>query len=320
MRVDAARVACPVCGRRKFCSVSRDGGLVWCTTVESRDERSYDYGTAWVHVLDGTQRIDRAALQRVALAKDPASIEIRDRVYRALLGALRLERRHRENLRGRGLDDAQIDAGGYASMPENGRGYVARDLEARFGDDLARVPGFFQWESGAWSIAGFSGLLVPVRDVTGAIEGLKVRLDAPVAGGRYRYLSSASKGGAKAVATLHVSLFAEALGAPVIRITEGELKADVTTALSGTPTLSVPGVEAWRYGLQAAQVLAEYGLQTVRVAFDMDRDTNPAVARAQRELVTALRARGLRVGVESWDPAFKGVDDFFSARRAQRTE
>ncbi len=316
VRVDAIGAACPVCGRRKFCSVSRDGGMVWCTREASRDERDYGYGTAWVHVLDAPVRLDPEVLRRVSLAREPGSIALRDRVYRALLDALRLDRRHRDNLRGRGLDDEQIELGGYASMPQEGRGYVARDLFETFGDDLAHVPGFYQWDDGRWAIAGYSGLLVPVRDVAGTIEALKVRLDNPPPdGGRYRFVSSSSKGGAKAVSTLHVPMFGQAIGADEIRITEGELKADVTTALSGIPTLSVPGVEAWRLGLQAAEVLRP---QRVRVAFDMDRDTNPAVARAQRALVTALRGAGFRVGVESWDPTLKGVDDFYSAQRAQR--
>jgi hypothetical protein len=306
-----------VCGRSKFCSVSRDGGMVWCTREASRDERDYGYGTAWVHVLDAPVRIDPEALRRIALAREPGGIALRDRVYSALLAALRLDARHRENLRARGLDDAQIARGGYATMPQEGRGYVARDLFDQFGDELARVPGFYQWEDGRWAIAGYSGLLVPVRDVAGAIEGLKVRLDNPPPdGGRYRYVSSSSKGGAKAVATLHVPVFGAAIGADQIRITEGELKADVTTALSGIPTLSVPGVEAWRLGLQAVEVLRP---ELVRVAFDMDRETNPAVARAQRALVSALRGAGFRVGVESWDPAFKGCDDYFGALRARRT-
>jgi hypothetical protein len=316
VRVDAIGSRCPVCGRGKFCSVSRDGGMVWCTREASRDERDYGYGVAWVHVLDAPVRLDPEALRRVALAREPGDIELRNRVYTALLRALPLDPRHRANLRGRGLDDEQIELGGYASMPQEGRGYIARELHERFDDDLARVPGFYQWEDGRWAIAGFAGLLVPVRDVAGAIEGLKVRLDNPPPdGGRYRYVSSSSKGGAKAVATLHVPLFGAVIGADEIRITEGELKADVATALSGIPTLSVPGVEAWRFGLQAAEVLRP---QRVRVAFDMDRDTNPAVARAQRALVSALRGAGFRVGVESWDPAFKGVDDFYSAQRAQR--
>lgn len=317
VRVDAIGRTCPVCGRAKFCSVSRDGGMVWCTRERSRDERDYGYGTAWVHVLDSPVKIDPEALRRVALAREPGAVELRNRVYRALLEALPLDPRHRENLRGRGLDDEQIALGGFASMPQEGRGYVARKLHDLFGDELAKVPGFFQWDDGRWAIAGYSGLLVPVRDVAGAIEALKVRLDNPPAdGGRYRYLSSSSKGGAKAVATLHVPVFASAIGADEIRITEGELKADVTTVLSGIPTLSVPGVEAWRLGLQAAEVLRP---ASVRVAFDMDRDTNPAVARAQRELVTALRGAGFRVGVESWDPTLKGIDDFYSAQRARRT-
>ncbi len=317
VRVDAIGSRCPVCGRGKFCSVSRDGGMVWCTRESSRDERDYGYGVAWVHVLDAPVRLDHEALRRVALAREPGDIELRNRVYTALLRALPLDPRHRANLRGRGLDDEQIELGGYASMPQEGRGYIARELHERFDDELARVPGFYQWEDGRWAIAGFAGLLVPVRDVAGAIEGLKVRLDNPPPdGGRYRYVSSSSKGGAKAVATLHFPVLASIVGAREIRVTEGELKADVATALSDVPTVSVPGVGRWSLAVEAMEVLQP---ERVLVAFDMDRDTNLDVARAQRQLVSALRARKFRVGVESWDPAFKGIDDHFNALRAQES-
>lgn len=313
VRVDAIGASCPVCGRGKFCSITRDGGMVWCTRVESGDRRDYGYGEAWVHVLDTPARVDRAAMQRIALAREPANVETRDRIYRALLDALRLERHHRENLRARGLTDEQIDAGGYRSLPSEGRGYIARDLFESFGAALAGVPGFFQWPDGKWGITGATGLLVPVRDVAKGIEALKIRLDsAPPDGGRYRFLSSAGKGGAKAVSTLHAPVFASLVGARVIRVTEGELKADVATVLSDVPTVSVPGVGRWSLAVQAAEVLQP---ERVLVAFDMDRDTNVDVARAQRQLVSALRAKKFKVGVESWDPAFKGVDDYFSAQR-----
>ena len=35
----------------------------------------------------------------------------------------------------------------------------------------------------------------------------------------------------------------------VVRLTEGELKADVCTALDNTPTIGVPGVTQWRGAL-----------------------------------------------------------------------
>jgi hypothetical protein len=41
----------------------------------------------------------------------------------------------------------------------------------------------------------------------------------------------------------------------VIRMTEGELKADVATVLTGILTLSIPGVSAWRAVIRVLEQL-----------------------------------------------------------------
>ena len=95
-------------------------------------------------------------------------------------------------------------------------------------------------------------------------------------------------------------------GAPV-RITEGELKADVATLLSGVLTLSVPGVSAWR---RALPLLQQLGVTTVHLAFDADWRQNPHVARALAQATQAIVDAEYTVAVETWDIAQgKGIDD-----------
>ena len=75
---------------------------------------------------------------------------------------------------------------------------------------------------------------------------------------------------------MHVPLHDE-LDLSVVRLTEGELKADVATALSGILTVSMPGVSSWR---PALAVLEALGTAVVHLAFDADAKNNEHVARA----------------------------------------
>src|SRR5262249_31376345 len=88
------------------------------------------------------------------------------------------------------------------------------------------------------------------RDPAGPIIALKVRRDGDGDGRRYFYLSSATHGGPGPGAPVHVPLGVQATR-DVWRLTEGELKADVATLLSGTPTISVPGATCWRLALDS---------------------------------------------------------------------
>jgi hypothetical protein len=99
----------------------------------------------------------------------------------------------------------------------------------------------------------------------------------------------------------------------VVRVTEGALKANIATELSGVLTVGLTGVNAWR---RAARVLTEIGARTVRVALDADACHNRHVADALYNLVHRLRARGFVVEMESWDEADgKGIDDLLAAKK-----
>lgn len=143
-----------------------------------------------------------------------------------------------------------------------------------------RVPGVVVKEgpSGHYlTLRGPVGLIVPCRDRTGRIIALKVRRDdADEKNRRYVYVSSAGHGGPGPGSPIHVPLGTPE-AAELARLTEGELKADVTQARTGVPTLSVPGATNWR---PALAVLKELGCKTVRLAFDADAWDNPTVARA----------------------------------------
>jgi hypothetical protein len=109
---------------------------------------------------------------------------------------------------------------------------------------------------------------------------------------------------------VHVPLHA-GLPENVVRVTEGELKADLATALSGVLTLSIAGVGAWRAVLP---VLARLQSTRVLLAFDSDWRTNAHVARTIGALGDTLLQGGYDVEVEDWEPTeAKGIDDLLAA-------
>jgi Protein of unknown function (DUF3987)/Domain of unknown function (DUF3854) len=228
-------------------------------------------------------------------------------VYQAVLANLTLSQAHRDNLRNRGLSDQEIEQRGYKTHIMQGRARLARVLRDRFGDELLRVPGFYVKESDNGNhyltIAGRLGMLIPVRDLTGRIVALRIRQDEGEP--KYCWLSTANRGGAGSGARVHVPKTI-ATATKTIRITEGELKADIATSRSGILTLSIPGVGIWR---PALEVLAKLECDTVRLAIDMDARDNPDVARALDEIAFGLVEAGYGLELETWPAEFKGIDD-----------
>jgi hypothetical protein len=309
---------CPICGKPDWCARSADGAWAICRRVEvAGGKPKLDKAGAayWVYRLDGHAARDapaRALPATPAPARaDPATL---DRVYRALLAALALHAPHRQALHQRGLPDREIAHRGYATLPATGRAALARRLVERFGADVgATVPGLYVHTQGTarwWSLAGAPGLLIPVRDLDGRLVALKVRADPPGARRKYTSISSTKYGGPGPGAPVHVPRHA-GLPGDTVRLTEGELKADVATVRSGLLTVSLPGVALWR---QALPVLQSCHPQQVVLAFDADWRRTPQVAQALAQTAFALVAAGYVVEVETWDPALgKGIDDVLAA-------
>jgi hypothetical protein len=226
-----------------------------------------------------------------------------DRVYHAVLTALPLSPAHRQALLQRGLADSEIHRRQYGTLPLKGRAALAQRIVNWWGADVcAQVPGFHIAERNGrrwWSLAGAAGLLIPVRNLDGQIVALKVHADAP---GKHD--------GPSPGAQVHVPLHEGPTG-DTVRLTEGELKADLATALSGLFTVSIPGVAMWRKAFPVVQALRP---QRVLLAFDADWRTNPHVAQALGQAVFALVKASYEVQVEIWEPALgKGIDDLLAA-------
>jgi hypothetical protein len=312
----SANYPCPVCNHCDWCSVSSDGTLAACRRVEAGAWKTKtDRGGApvYLHRLDGEPRAPSAPLPAPGdLAPQRADPDTLHRVYSALLAALPLSTAHRDHLRRRGLPDDVIDRAGYRTLLLPGRARMARELRERFGDQVLRVPGFIVRQRDGrhyLTLAGAVGLLVPVRDTAGRVVALQVRRDDTGDGPRYSWVSSTRYGGPGPGTPIHVPLGLTG-PCPLVRITEGALKADVASALSGLPTIGTAGVSSWQ---PALPILRELGAVTLRLALDADAHDKPAVARALAALAEALAAEGLAVELERWPAPYKGIDDALAA-------
>ena len=233
-------------------------------------------------------------------------VEARDATYTALLGKLSLAPDHRENLIRRGLTDEEINVLGYKTTPVLGYASIAAQLQAE-GLYLSGVPGFYRRDDDTWTfIHEKRGILIPVRDVDGKIQGLQIRRDN-VAKRKFRWVSSAEKkDGCKAEGWTHL---AGAVQSEII-LTEGPMKADIIHVLSGSTVLAVPGVNTLKQLKLTLRRLKDCGLQKVKTAFDMDLLTNINVQNGYNNVLRLLNDEGLRYGTYLWDPRYKGLDDY----------
>ena len=245
--------------------------------------------------------------------RTPRALEERHAVYSEMLSFLTLSEKHRENLLERGLSDVRIVQNGYKSMPETSeqRRLLAKLVGSSY--DLLGIPGYYM-RYGQWTIAGPNGFLIPVRNKDGLIQGLKIRLDDTAEPGRkYRWFSSRGrtmKHGTRSYSWIHVTGDRTRKRA---FLTEGPLKGDVASFLANDALfICTGGVNAIK-GLR--ETILTLGVREIVEAMDMDQMTNPQV----RDAILAMRREvqkipGIRYSKYSWNPAYKGVDDYFLSR------
>lgn len=235
-------------------------------------------------------------------------------VFLSMLDHLVLLDKHGENLLERGLSEERIQENGYRSMPETERGRrLLADLLRSHGHELCGLPGFRTYY-GDWTISGPNGFLIPVRNKDGLIQGLKIRLDdADTPDRKYRWFSSRNMpNGTRSYSWVHVTGDTSRKRA---FLTEGPLKGDVASHLANNELfICVGGVNALG-GL--TDTIRELGVREIVEAMDMDQMTNKNV----RDAILTMRKEvkkipGIRYSKYTWNPDYKGVDDYLLSRVA----
>ena len=258
-------------------------------------------------LLDRKGKIFRPQQARLPVVDESplTGVEERHATYTALLQNLTLASDHRENLLSRGLSLEEIHRLGYKTTPVLGFSSLAKRLREK-GLYMAGVPGFYK-SQGQWTlkIPG-RGILIPVRDVQGQIQGLQVRLDN-VEKRKFRWLSSNGlEEGCGAKTWVHLA----GEPRPLLLLTEGPMKADVIHFLTGQTVLAVAGVNSLSQLRPVLEELRAAGMEQIMTAFDMDYLINPHVQNGQENLTHLLEECGIAYGTYLWDPQYKGLDDY----------
>lgn len=193
---------------------------------------------------------------------------------------------------------------------------IAKKLDSD-GYPLQGVPGFYRTDDGSWAfIHEQRGILIPVRNVKGYIQGSQIRRDN-VAKRKFRWVSSSERrDGCHAEGWTYVSGKVK----PIMLLTEGPMKSDIINTLAGLPVIAVPGVNALTHLRLTLEQLKKYGLTEIKTAFDMDMLTNWHVQNGYNNLMSLLDEMGFKYGTYLWNPKCKGFDDYIWEYFSQRNK
>ena len=142
---------------------------------------------------------------------------------------------------------------------------------------------------------------------------MKIRLDEGEPGRKYRWLSSRNApNGTRSYSWTHVS---GSTASKRAYITEGPLKGDVASYLDNDALFVCIGGVFALHGLK--DTLISLGVTEVVEAMDMDQMSNPQVRRAIQSIRQEVQSiRGIRYSKYVWNPAYKGIDDYYLSRIA----
>jgi len=279
-----------------------------------------------------------SAVKERAAPKTPgyeaAPLRRRHDAYYDMLSAMSLTEYHLRNLTGRGLSTEHVRLNMYRSMPDSSykRRAIAEHLAKRH--DLRGIPGFYYSKYGHWELWGKPGVLIPVCDADGYIQGLQIRLD-DAKKKKYRWLSSNPEYGfpygTPSGSWIHVAGRRTSAGTRNSNeafITEGGLKGGVASYLSGGRLFICPaGAASIRdlggvlRSLRVAKVFGCYDMDKLAELRELERrrrgnplDAEAAKPCALEKMEAAVKATGLPYERCEWEPELNGIDDFYLDR------
>lgn len=310
--LDGNHHPCPKCGGEDRFNIDRAGsGGVFCNQCQPGTGSGIDT-IMWLNGWDFTR-----TKQELTDYLDPPIVvtddvrKLRHATYTKLASVFGIGAKHQADLAKRGLSEIEIQHRGYWTAPGQAHMKLMENFDSLSRVEISKsVPGVMP--GGSLTLAARDSLMIPVRNADGEIVGIQYRPDNPgPKGPKYLWLSSKDSGVSPG-SPCHFALTpaAEECKPGIVRLTEGPLKADIATAMSGIKTLAIAGVNNWKVGAAAVQSLNP---SQVLLAFDSDAMTNAAVARAVVDTFDALTVAGLQVHFEAWDGDHKGIDDALAA-------
>ena len=316
------RRPCAVCKHTDWCEVHTESGAVHCMRVES-DHPGKSRQKGWWHNLPGPdEKTGQVVWSPEDFAADEppaapiADITTRHAVYTALLALCPLSPAHRAQLLGPTRQLPEEALGNYGTLPEGtAQTPILAQLIADFSrEELLTIPGVVDDQSrpGGLRLNG-AGLLIPVRDVVGRIQGMQLRLDR----GEKRYIWLSSPDVASSGTPAHVARPAQVTDQRVY-LTEGPLKADIAAHRLGAIAVGITGVGTWQTALPLLEALQAQEHDVVIIALDADDPAKPStvatVEGIRQEAAAALVSRAFAVRLARWDHSLgKGIDDVLLA-------
>lgn len=242
------------------------------------------------------------------------SLEERHNAYYDLLKLLKLQPYHRTNLTERGLTFSEIHRFMYKSIPLDKvfRREVLEKLSQEH--DLIGIPGFYRDKYGdiQMYVHRYGGIFIPYCNKEGYIQGLQMRLDVPEGSkeDKFRWFSTRDfNEGTKTQSWVHVVGDTTATEAC---LTEGAMKCDIASVLSGGRLfLAVPGVKSIG---NLMEVIHDMGITKIHECFDMDKRSKPEVKKDLIALRKLLKENNIECHGCSWNPLYKGLDDYYLAK------
>lgn len=265
-----------------------------------------------------------------------ASIGFRDYVYSSLLKELTLSERHHADLIKRGFTEEQIVALGYKSAPETDKQaaeIAEKALEGGFLFKYGNYPGFYLGDDHKPMFVRrrTGGYFIPVKTLEGEISGFQERND-PLPENtpkkwrdryhKYSWVSSGDKETGSSVSGCENIHFAGdwSINHKVVYLTEGALKADLASVLSGRPFIGLTGVNNLSQLKGNLDKLKKRGLEEIEICVDMDYRDKPAVAKALNNIREIILSCGLKYHTRTWSSEYKGIDDYLYAMKKEKEE
>lgn len=269
-----------------------------------------------------------------------APVEKRDKIYRAMLSAYGLSKKHKMQLENRGFAAIELKMLQYASFPGNVdfssitvNNRIAKFLSNK-ADSLFGIPGIYNASDGHVSVAGSKpGIFIPCVNYYNQITALAIRTDDDFlvhdrftgkSGSKYLWFTSSGYNrGCSVLESLHyacdfiwdVNSFKPSIY-ETIYITDSIVKADLMHCITGNTYLAVSDMKGFEQLRKDIDLLKKKALHTVVDAFNLGSafysDTLKAIASSNEIAYERADWPVALQGYEYKGDIFKGIDDYYA--------